>query len=342
MANGMKITMLGPSGIGKTCFMTGMFGIMQVGYDGFTLRTTDHDDGVRLNMDWERMLGETGPNRFPPLTPDTPTYYDFRFCYAFNPIMDFTWLDYRGGALSDRKEAASVAELEQHLLSSSCVFVCISAEHLIEPISAANLPRVHVKARLNYINEYLGKLREGINPSAAKPFPVVVMITKYDLLLDPSRTKTLRPKEAIYNDLKTLFRPLFSKDSGFLVMVSKVSLGPDLRNSLTDGAIDPKNVHKPIIFAIHCYTQELVATHANELKNKLRDKATEAEKGWLRRKAEELFAGDGKETAEERDKRIRYIRQNIEQLKDNLSLLTRHLEGEGFFLSGEEWELQFD
>ena len=44
----MRIVMIGHSNVGKTTYMASMYGAMQVGVDGFTLRAARTDDHERF------------------------------------------------------------------------------------------------------------------------------------------------------------------------------------------------------------------------------------------------------------------------------------------------------
>ncbi len=332
MNDTFRITMLGASSSGKTCYLTAMYGMMQVGYNGFTLRADDHNRGVDLNNLWEQLILETGPKRFPPATADVPTSYRFKFCYALEPVMDFEWLDYRGGALRETSTGASVKELQQHLHSSACTFVTVPADFLAEPLSAANRHVIAAKSGVNRIVDHLTRLRETVRPTADRPIPVVIVITKFDLLVTPGG-KAVRPNDAITDDMRTLFQALFAPNSGFLVMLCKVSLGPELGQNAQTGAINPQKVHLPIVFATFRYLNELLVTLKEE--EAVTAPAAGRKRGFFE-KVVRFFTVDD-ESPEEAAERLAFIRENIAGIRQNLVLLSRELENEHIFLSGVPW-----
>ncbi|NER53082.1 MAG: hypothetical protein F6J92_41900 [Symploca sp. SIO1A3] len=246
MSENIKITMLGTTGAGKTCFMVGMYAVMQLGVHGFTLSAQDMDDDLELTDNWEQ-LTEGGENRFPDSTSKTYNF-SFDFSYGFKKLMGFDWLDYRGGALRDKSTQADVQELEASLVESSCVFLCISGEHLTNKIeSPAHALNLAKKTRADRMNLFLNKLRE-----KRGPIPVVIAITKFDLCMG-------RKREDILEDTQKIFNALFTADAGWLVMICPVSLGKSLASDKVAGSIDPVNLHLPLIFAIYAQYSKYVA-----------------------------------------------------------------------------------
>ena len=99
MSEEIKILMLGDSSSGKTCFMLGMYTAIQ-DRSRFSLKATDPDEGIRLTALWSAIVDNSGIKRWPRGT-DTPQIYNFELCYAYKPLMEFEWLDYRGGSMLD-------------------------------------------------------------------------------------------------------------------------------------------------------------------------------------------------------------------------------------------------
>jgi GTPase SAR1 family protein len=232
----IKITMLGTSKAGKTCYMLAMYAKMSEGINGFTLSTKDPDRDLELIDQWEKLVEEEGEDRWP--TPNDENFhsYSFNFNYSLTTrLMGFDWLDYRGGALRDSSTKKDVEELRQRLVTSSCVFLCISGEYLSEPSDAS----VSTKAGIRRMNQLIGEFG-----TSGEKVPVVIVITKYDLC-------RRRPKLEIVGDIKQLFGVFFEKGTGWPVMICPVTLGMDLENNLNSGLIVPVNVHLPLVFAIY-------------------------------------------------------------------------------------------
>lgn len=237
----IKITMLGTTGAGKTSYLLGMYAVMQTGVQGFTIAAKDMDVDLELTERWEKLISVTGEDRWPTPNAATMEYYSFDFSYGFRPLMGFEWLDYRGLALSDRSTEQDVEDLVKYLTDSHCLFLSISGEYLVDQVTP-NTVREIKSDRLNqFIHQYISVNK---NPTIQKPFPVAIVITKYDLCHH-------REKEDIVADVRQLFQALFTPNSGWLVMICPVSLGKELCDDLDGGKIIPVNVHLPVVFAVY-------------------------------------------------------------------------------------------
>ena len=237
----IKITMLGTTGAGKTSYLLGMYAVMQTGMKGFTLASKDMDIDLELAERWEKLISVTGAERWPTPNAATMEYYGFDFSYGFRPFMGFQWLDYRGLALSDRSTEQDVADLVKYLTESKCLFLCISGEHLVDKITPRTVRELKSDRMNQFIQQFISVTN---NPTTQNPFPVAIVITKYDLCHH-------RDKEEIIADVQKLFQALFTPNSGWLVMICPVSLGKELCNDLDNARIVPVNVHLPVVFAAY-------------------------------------------------------------------------------------------
>jgi GTPase SAR1 family protein len=252
----IKITMLGYTGTGKTCYMIGMYAFMKLGINGFTLSEQDLDRDLNLTEMWEFLIDK----RTWPKGSTQNINYIFDFNYAFQPIMGFEWLDYRGAALSDSCSKEEVQKLIEQIKQSDCLFLCISAEDL-QLTSKMKRARAIKADRMNVLISEIGK---AVKPTANKPFPVSFVITKFD-----QYPKSNDPQQVI-EAIKEIF-PTFWTSPGWIVSVCPVSLGKELGENFEEGEIDPVNVHIPVSFAIYCklYTQKIQEKiRLQELKNK--------------------------------------------------------------------------
>ncbi len=237
----IKITMLGTTGAGKTSYLLGMYAVMQTGIQGFTLAAKDMDLDLELTQRWEKLIFLEGEDRWPTPNAATIEYYKFDFSYGYRPLMGFEWLDYRGLALSDRSTEQDVSDLAQYVTESECLFLCISGEHLVNEITPGTVRELKSDRLNQFIQQYVSVNK---NPSLQKPFPIAIIITKYDLCHH-------RERDDIITDVKKLFQALFTPNSGWLVMICPVSLGRDLCDDPHGGKIIPVNAHLPIVFAIY-------------------------------------------------------------------------------------------
>ena len=323
-----RITMLGTIGAGKTCFLVGMYADMSGGRRGFTF-STNPDDDLDLSDKWSRLIVEAGPDRWPPPTGDQPRSYTFGFNYGFRRIMEFDWIDYRGGALSDRSTKADVQELKRYLKQSSCVMLCVSGEHLQEPKNAAV---VRAQTGIGRLNSFLTELREELGRQKKELPAVIIVVTKSDYC-------SSRPREEIEEQIRDLFNPLFAPDGGWLVSIGSVSLGAGLATDTEKGEIDPDNIHLPLIFSIYRVLNKEVEQQRRKLyegigkRDQIGNEWGRLKKWWRAEEIEQIF----KETGEDE--------QKLAALQEDLRLLVTELtELRDFrvYYDGEEIKLDGD
>ena len=315
----IKITMLGTTGSGKTCFMVGMYAVMQLGIQGFTLTAQDSDEDIDLSDKWEQLL-DGGEERYPHATNQTHDYA-FDFSYGFCKLMGFDWLDYRGGALRDKGTQADVQTLEKHLHESSCVFLCVSGEYLKKPIESQHeIQNLKTKTRVDRMNQFLQKLHNGKGP-----IPVVIAITKFDLC-------SHRTREDVTEDIKSLFNPLFANDGGWRVMICPVSLGPALANDEKQGVIEPKNLHLPLSFAIYSRFVQEASKGRDQENNLLKEtgklQAQNRFKKWLNSQEINRVGNE-----------LRKTQAQMNELQEKMQLLAKELRNVKVYFNGEEEEI---
>jgi GTPase SAR1 family protein len=322
MAAEVKITMLGASGTGKTCYMLGLYAVMQLGLQGFTLSTTDPDEDLRLSNMWEQLVEAEGSDRWPPVTGIEPHQYEFNFSYGMRRLISFDWLDYRGGAMNDVSSASDTQTLMERLKKSNCIFLCISGEHLKS--AATNDTKFQLKARqagVTRMNLFLNELGSGLS-DRQRPFPIVIVVTKYDQCFQ-------RDKTELMNDIKKMFSTLFMPNQDWLVMVCPVSLGKDLAEDSSVGEIDPKNIHLPLVFALYTKFREYVTTREERV-NQTQAKLEGLKSGnWLQRW---INSGDSDRTLSE----LQTSQAQLQEVQTKMALLAQELASAQIFLGGKE------
>ncbi|MEB3338424.1 MAG: hypothetical protein VKJ46_13235, partial [Leptolyngbyaceae bacterium] len=309
------------SGSGKTCYMLGMYAEMQLGKRGFTLSAQNTDENIRLSTLWDQLLTPETGDYWPSPTVEKPHPYTFEFSYGFKPLIEFEWLDYPGNTLSGPSTDTDTQDLRNHLLASSCVFLSISGEYLDQSVDQAQLMALARKAKANFMSRYLVELRKTIKPTNQNPFPIVILITKYDLCY-------MRHKELI-EDIKKIFEPLFMPNSGWLVMICPVSLGKDLASHGHNRKIDPKNLHLPLLFSLYFKFQMDVAASQKQA-NEVRQALTTFKKHhwitrWLKRKEIKTLKDD-----------LQALQTAIEDSQSKMALLGQELSNIPLYLSGRE------
>ena len=315
----IKITMLGTTGAGKTSYLLGMYAVMQTGVKGFTLAAKDMDLDLELIQRWEKLISLKGEDRWPVPNAAAMEYYGFDFSYGFTPLMGFQWLDYRGLALSDRSTEQDVAELVEYLQSSSCLFLCISGEYLIDEITPKSVREVKSDRMNQFIQQYVSNNQQ---PNPNKPFPVAIMITKYDLCHH-------RDRDDIIADVKKLFQALFTPNSGWLVMICPVSLGRDLSKDPEDADIIPVNVHLPVVFAV--YSQ--LRSYGLKLKGDRDSQTTAIDAVKQRNPLVQLIKAS--QLREQTDK-LTTTNTEIITVEENMKLLSQELQQASLYFNGSE------
>ena len=315
----IKITMLGTTGAGKTSYLLGMYAVMQTGVQGFTLSAKDMDLDLELTQRWEKLISLQGEDRWPTPNAAAMEYYGFEFSYGFRPLMSFQWLDYRGLALSDRSTEEDVGELVRYLEESECLFLCISGEHLVDEITPNTVREIKSDRMNQFIQQYVSSKK---NPNAQKPFPVAIIITKYDLCHH-------RDKDEIIADVKKLFQALFTPNSGWLVMICPVSLGRELCEDPDRARIIPVNVHLPVVFAV--YSQ--LRAYGLKLKSQ-RDRQTMMV-DTIKQKNPLLQLLKARQLQEEASQ-LEISQSQIVTIEENMKLLSQELQQASLYFNGSE------
>jgi hypothetical protein len=315
----IKITMLGTTGAGKTSYLLGMYAVMQTGVRGFTLAAKDMDLDLELTQRWEKLISLKGEDRWPTPNAAAMEYYGLDFSYGFRPLMGFQWLDYRGLALSDRSTEQDVADLVQYLQESACLFLCISGEYLTSELTPNTVRQIKSDRMNQFVQQYVSNNKQ---PNPQQPFPVAIVITKYDLCHH-------REREDIIADVKKLFQALFTPNSGWLVMICPVSLGRDLRDDPDNGSIVPVNIHLPVVFAV--YSQ--LRTYGLKLKSD-RDRQT-LEIDVARQKNPLLQLMKANQLREQATQ-LETTKAEMSAVEENMKLLSQELQQASLYFNGSE------
>lgn len=253
-----KITMLGVTGSGKTCFIYAMYDFMQKVQNGFTFITNDPDVDMDLNEGWESIAFD---GHWPDGTQGVNTY-DFTVLFKSRPIMEFSWCDYRGGALLERSTEQDVKVLHNTIFDSECLIICIGADK-IKAIISGDIRKAHKEmVRLNnLILRYANERKRRI--------PIIFALTKADLY-------TPQDQQQVLGIIKEYFSSLYQQGSGWFFAVVPVSLGnfEDSENNdkLIRGIVAPKNIHIPVLFFLHSILKERILNIQNKLKGISSDK----------------------------------------------------------------------
>ncbi|MEL6578571.1 MAG: hypothetical protein AAFQ14_02370 [Cyanobacteria bacterium J06621_12] len=315
----IKITTLGTTGAGKTSYLLGMYAVMQTGVKGFTLAAKDMDLDLELTQRWEKLISLKGDERWPTPNAAAMEYYGFDFSYGFRPLMGFQWLDYRGLALSDRSTEQDVAELVQYIQESACLFLSVSGEYLTSEITPQTVREIKSDRMNQFVQQYVSNNKQ---PNPQQPFPIAIVITKYDLCHH-------RDREDIIADVKKLFQALFTPNSGWLVMICPVSLGRDLSDDPDNANIIPVNVHLPVVFAV--YSQ--LRAYGLQLKSDRDRQNEEVEALRQRNPLYQLFKA---EQIKEQTTQLDTTKTEVIAVEENMKLLSQELQQASLYFNGSE------
>lgn len=269
-----KITVIGFTSSGKTCYLAGMYDAMSYGVKNFSLIEHDPEQDSYLQNLWENISSSKG--RRWPVPNDKKRTYSFALCHSFEPVMDFEWLDYPGGALTDLGYGL-LDEIKNQLADSSCLLVLINGESFAYEGSFrdASRPRITANSAKEYQEIVKRNLRLNKDLVAIKKLselgvelkkkgqhlpPIALVVTKSDLIED-RWVDCVRP--IIHESFESIFGKNTEKDR--LVMVSAVTLG----EGIADGAnADPVDIEIPIAYAVLAmlcdYIQRAQAAKTND------------------------------------------------------------------------------
>lgn len=263
MTKTITITIIGGRGSGKTCYLIAMYMIMNYGHtlDGFHL-STGHDIDNRFTELWHNLLTLTGNDRWPEKTSDPIIEFDFDLNCAYEKIISFDWIDYRGGVLFDNYTSSEFSHIEDRVIESDCIFICVSSDNF-DPngdIEFSNYRDIAVNKVNNLITTAVAEGNRNIPPA------VVIMITKSDIWEGKVEERK------IINNIQETFPILFSKNSDWLVLICPVSLGHEIleddpRNRKN---IKTKNLHVPILFTLYAEMLREICEYDRDVK-KIKD-----------------------------------------------------------------------
>ncbi len=246
-----KITMLGVSQSGKTCFIYAMYDFMQSVQNGFTFITNDPDLDMDLNEGWDKIaydgIWPDGTNR--------TSCYDFTVMFKSQPIMEFSWCDYRGGAITENQTQQEVAELHQRINDSECLIICIGADTIKAILSGDT--RTGEKP-LKRLHRFIG----GYAKNNQRRIPIIFALTKADLY-------TRQEQQQLLGVVKKYFSTLYVEGAGWLFAVVPVTLGnfesSCERGERIQGVVEPKNIHIPVMFFLHSIIKERISKIQSKL-----------------------------------------------------------------------------
>ena len=168
----MNVMMIGFSGTGKTSYMGAMYGQWNnESSDSFSVRAKS--DSQHLNL--LSLSNKLKRGRYPTGT-DMLDRYDFTLAYKGCSILDFSWIDYRGGVLSERGSS----EMQSVISAINGAHALIVFLDMTQFVSNPSGTGLIVKRLSRLLQNALSDIQNRCNCS----FPISIVLTKADMVTD--------------------------------------------------------------------------------------------------------------------------------------------------------------
>lgn len=328
-----KLTILGETGSGKTCYLLGMYYEMSAGRDGYSIIAPNRDESRLLVAKFRNLKDASlGRKRFPEPT-DTVQKYNFELQHAFNTILPFEWIDYPGGWLDVSKSAGNeLREVENSIYNSTALFICIDGDNLRGKNTAEKIELVRDKSS-RHISQYLGQM---LSKNGGKNFPpIAIIVTKYDLCNRDTNQDEIR------EILEKSFSPLFQRNDTFIVIVP-VSLGSDLQDDDSRGKFQPINLHLPIYMGIWFALKKYIKDREESIKrlqkdiSNYRDLIKDEESSFFLWRSDDSIKR-WQQRKSECESRISQLQSEIDAVKESYNSLERELYSVKFTFINGRW-----
>lgn len=231
----IKIVVTGERGSGVTSYFYGMMLKMMRGAAGVHLRINDADVYSKLHDGLSRLrdVGRPGGERWSSPC-ESPVACEMDVLYEFREFDTVRWTEYMPERFYD--------ECDQLPHNINCLFVCIDGSLLQSDEDSLK------EVADDFYNRFGADLCNALLHAEAKRIntiaPVCILITKYDEV-----SSELQDMSIIAKFVERCLPILFQKDGNTnrIVAVCPVSLGKNIDDG---GKLRPKNVEKPIFFAL--------------------------------------------------------------------------------------------
>ncbi|MFF3942093.1 hypothetical protein [Streptomyces phaeofaciens] len=265
----ITMTMLGASGCGKTTYLHGMYAVLSSGLNGYFLYATDPDKDLDLADAWDELCAA---GTLPEATDVVPVDYEFAFKHGMTTLLEIDFQDYRGGAGTDRMgtagASADVTALKERLAVSDTIILTLDGQHVADWINdGAGDTRgrpgdmrnrsgdpMHIARFSRAISTVVeAHVRQGDQTPA-----IIVLLTKCDLLAQITGRPTRDALDVVRRNLFDLVPVLAHQVTVLLCPVQIGTFGLDREDALKvrPDQVNPKNLHKPISFALMHYLTE--------------------------------------------------------------------------------------
>lgn len=324
-----KVTMIGMSGSGKTCFLYAMYNFMSIPQAGFVFTAKNPDDDIDLGDGWDMItIDKIWPNG----TTETSNY-EFYVQYAGTKIADFSWFDYRGGALKEKSTNSDKEEILNVIKSSSCLIISIGADTMQKIMSGDSTPIREFKSLNYFINLFSAETDSRV--------PVIFSLTKADLYREGEL------KEAV-KLTRMYFGSVFEENSNWSVAIVPVTLGTGISQGKSGdnikGQISPKNINIPVLFFVKSVLEDKISSLNSRLsdinKNRFSHKqnlSLERNKSWWGKFWYGDNSGNLEKNINELNNEEKNIVKKLPEIENTISKLSEQFKGVcKIFYSGNE------
>jgi hypothetical protein len=270
----ITLTMLGANGSGKTAFLLGMYMSLHSGVHGYSMITQDRDDHYDLRDAW-RLLKRQG--ELPPPNGQTPIQHHFLFKHDFESLLHLDVEDFRGNAGLERANSpgahADVAQLRTRLRNSDSIYIALDGEDVGGWIKRGCAKETTDWAEDIYdFNSYVKEAADAQRNSGRPPVSVVILITKADRLPAITGLTKGEASEKAADNLDRLVDAAFMP--GVTALICPVQIGdlgptPSLSSGqahkVDPSKLDPRYLHKPVLFSLMHYLTEQISTDSIRL-----------------------------------------------------------------------------
>ena len=336
-----KFTILGTSGSGKTCFLLGLYQQLRKGFNKFTL-VPDEDTAYELDLRVERMLDMSQKDKRLPAGTTDISKYCFQLQYGYKKVIDFDWIDYRGGALRDKKSGNTdeYNQIKQTIIDSNGIFICVDGELLIEDNFDIKIENVQNKCS-SIINFFISEFDKN---NKFLP-PIAIVVTKYDICREYTNEEELW--EIMHKAFGSLFVKPTNENNERIISVIPVSLGKDFQEEDFSGKLVPLNIHLPIFMGIWFELRDyrgFLDYESGDVKEKYQEqidtlnrKIAEEKDSWffVDDKAISNWESQIDKLVDEGNDKINFLNEENKKMGEYMDILQNELEGMLVFSNGE-------
>ncbi|WP_443874491.1 hypothetical protein [Megasphaera elsdenii] len=300
-----------------------MYHKMCIGMNGFTI-TTDDDTDVDLRHRYDQMKDRSlGPRRFPAGT-DGRSQYEFTLECGYKPVMSFSWDDYPGGYLDVKGtgDMDSYKQIEQSILNSSCLFICIDGTLLQGDDIDEKISAIQDDCSI-YINPFFSKY---MKEHGALP-PTAFVITKWDICAPDNSSDDLK------KIISEAFSPFFEAGKTGKTIAAIIPVSIDLYSNSTEPGkrMRPYRIQFPIFMGIFFALR-------NKINNDKRNKTSLQNQISNERSTFRSFLFGDSDSVKQMNTDVRAIQNKLNINQQNLQKIFSQLEADVplFFINGKQ------